>query len=87
MVEAYSYGKTLANDTTLWNATRLALDFWLANDFQSPNWWYNQIGVPSLIAQSYMVLLSKHPNLLNKFEREKGDLIMSRSKFAKWTGL
>ena len=44
MVEAYSYGKILANDTTLWNATRLALDFWLANDFQSPNWWSTKLG-------------------------------------------
>ncbi len=26
------------------------LDFWLTNDFANPNWWYNQIGVPHILA-------------------------------------
>jgi chondroitin AC lyase len=31
-------------------AIHRALGYWLRNDFQNPNWWYNNIGVPQDIA-------------------------------------
>ncbi|MCX7045898.1 MAG: polysaccharide lyase 8 family protein [Candidatus Sumerlaeota bacterium] len=33
-------------DAALGRAIHLALGYWLKNDFQNPNWWYNTIGVP-----------------------------------------
>lgn len=32
------------------------LKYWLANDFKCPNWWYNQIGVPMLLADIAAIL-------------------------------
>jgi chondroitin AC lyase len=28
-----------------------AMSFWIAHDFQCPNWWYNQIGVPNALGK------------------------------------
>ncbi len=33
-----------------------SLDFWLRNDFQNPNWWHNQIGVPSVIGNIMLLV-------------------------------
>ena len=33
-----------------------ALDFWLAHDYQNPNWWYNVIGVPQKIGEIALLL-------------------------------
>jgi chondroitin AC lyase len=37
-------------------ATLRALDYWLANRFQNPNWWHNRIGVP-MAMRDILVLL------------------------------
>jgi len=36
-----------------------ALDFWLAKRFTNPNWWWNQIGVPAIMAD-VVVLMDEH---------------------------
>ena len=37
-------------------ALLLALDFWLANDFISENWWHNEIGTPSDLTAVLLVM-------------------------------
>jgi chondroitin AC lyase len=34
----------------------LALNYWLKNDFVSPNWWYPQIGIPQALAPILLVM-------------------------------
>jgi len=33
-----------------------ALDYWLQNDFQNPNWWHNQIGVPRSVGEIMLLM-------------------------------
>ncbi len=33
-----------------------ALDYWLTNDFQCPNWWYPEIGVPMILGPVLLVM-------------------------------
>lgn len=40
------------------NKLMTALDYWLERDFNNPNWWHNQIGVPRSVGE-IMLLLEK----------------------------
>jgi chondroitin AC lyase len=53
----------------------LALNFWLENDFQCPNWWYPEIGVPQVLAP-VMILMEAE---LSAEQFEKGIRILNRS--------
>ena len=37
-------------------AIHASLNYWLANDFQNPNWWFNEIGVPRALAPILLML-------------------------------
>ncbi len=37
-------------------AVHRAFAFWIARDFQCPNWWYNQIGTPKILATVALLL-------------------------------
>ncbi|MDP4274973.1 MAG: polysaccharide lyase 8 family protein [Bacteroidota bacterium] len=54
----------------------LALDYWFQNDFQCPNWWYPQIGVPMTLAP-IMILMEDE---LSVEQKEKGIKILDRAK-------
>lgn len=60
----------------------LALDYWLRNDFQNPNWWHNQIGVPGQIG-SIMLLLRDETT---PEQRDKAVAILRRSTLRNMTG-
>lgn len=53
----------------------LALNYWLDNDFQCPNWWYPEIGVPQVLAP-VMILMEAE---LTPGQKEKGIKILNRS--------
>jgi len=46
----------LRNDPQLRDAVFAALDYWLKNDFQNSNWWWNQIGVPRGLTPTLLLL-------------------------------
>lgn len=68
-------GQPLYGDKSLRTQTLAALDYWLAHDYQNPNWWWNQIGVPQYISE-IMVLMEPD---LSADEMAKGNTILMRS--------
>jgi chondroitin AC lyase len=58
------------------------LRYWLQNDYQNPNWWWNQIGVPTSVGQIALLLRSG----LSDADRQEIDTILQRSRFDNWTG-
>ena len=48
-------------DSSILNKIDLALDYWLANRYQSSNWWHNEIGVPQFM-RDIIILLHKTLN-------------------------
>lgn len=54
----------------------LALDYWLANDFICPNWWYPQIGVPEKLAPILIVM----EEYLSPKQLKEGVRILNRAK-------
>jgi len=51
MAQAYRRpGHELAGDGALRGAIEKALAHWVRHDYQNPNWWYPQIGVPQTMA-------------------------------------
>lgn len=54
----------------------LALDYWLAYDFVSPNWWYPQIGIPQQLAPILLVMESH----FTPEQMKSGTKILNRSK-------
>lgn len=53
----------------------LSLNYWLDNDFQCPNWWYPEIGVPQVLAP-VMILMEAE---LSAEQMQKGIKILNRS--------
>lgn len=43
----------------LLDACRRALDLWLAKDFQSKNWWYNELSIPKRLGSVLLLLESQ----------------------------
>jgi chondroitin AC lyase len=56
-------------------AASSALDFWLAHDFISENWWWNEMGTPNLMVNTLLVL---DPELTEK-QRTEGLRIAGRA--------
>ncbi len=60
-------------------AVLAALDHWLQNDYQNPNWWHNEIGVPRLLAPTLLLLKDE----LNPSQLELGTAILARATLSK----
>ena len=69
-------GSSFYHDQKLLASFHLALNYWLANDFQCPNWWYPGIGVPMSFTPS-LILMEKE---LSAQQLAKGIQILDRSK-------
>ena len=59
-----------------------ALNFWLERDFQNPNWWWNEIGIPRAAGQVLLLL----GEVATPAQIQKGIEILERSRWRKWTG-
>lgn len=49
-------GSTVHNDSQLRTAVHCALNVWLVNDWQAPNWWFNEINIPFNVASQLLML-------------------------------
>lgn len=57
MISAYVYDKsTLYQDTKLYNGIIRALQYWADHDFESGNWWHNEIAMPKAIGVSLILM-------------------------------
>ncbi len=66
----------LQGDAELLAATLAALDCWIARDLECPNWWYNQIGVPSSLSGALLILEER----LTPEARAGGVRVLERAK-------
>jgi len=69
-------GQKYYRDQKLLAKFHLALNYWLANDFQCPNWWYPQIGVPMSLAPTLVLMESE----LSAEQLAQGIKILDRAK-------
>lgn len=77
---AYSKaGSPYAGDAELLAEALKALDFWLADDPQSSNWWFNEIFTPQRLGE-IMLMLEPH---LSATQRSAGLVIMQRAYIAR----
>jgi chondroitin AC lyase len=64
-------------------AVHSAMTFWIARDFNCPNWWYNEIGVPKMLGNIALLLDTD----LHDPERSYiTSIAMARSKVGSMTG-
>lgn len=76
IVKAYqTRGMPFYNKKVVSEKIHLALNFWLENDFQCPNWWYPEIGVPQVLAPVLILMEAE----LSAEQFEKGIRILNRS--------
>jgi chondroitin AC lyase len=76
MVQALTVnGSSVQNDPQIRTAVHCALNAWLVNDWQNPNWWFNQINIP-LHTTSQLLMLGDN---VTSFEIEKIKEISFRS--------
>lgn len=83
-----------AHRVTLAAAAKSAIGYWLTHDFQNPNWWCNQIGVPQeFVTIAFMLqsagLFEGSAALLSDAQRAEVHKIMKRSGDSgttHWTG-
>jgi chondroitin AC lyase len=68
-------GTQFYHKTAVSEKIHLGLNYWLDNDFQCPNWWYPEIGVPQVLAP-IMILMEAE---LSPEQKEKGIKILNRS--------
>lgn len=67
---------------------RSALDYWLDHDFQNPNWWHNQIGIPGALSNLCLMLEGR----LGEAQLRSALVIIGRGsiaaqpEIARWTG-
>jgi len=66
----------LHGDKALRTAVLRSLDYWLSHDFQNPNWWWNQIGVPRALLP-VLLLMEKE---LSDEQRKRAFTILRRAK-------
>ena len=71
-------GSVYFKDPKLLQSFHLALNYWLDNDFQCPNWWYPEIGVPMQLAPALVLMEDE----LSKEQLAKGIKILDRAKIA-----
>lgn len=58
------------------NAVLKGVNYWLDRDFQSPNWWHQSIGTPTLLCNTFLLL----GNALPPAMLEKSRRILDRSQ-------
>ncbi len=68
--------KEASRDDALLKAALASLDYWLERDFQNPNWWWNQIGVPRTLYPTLWLL----EDALSDEQRRRGLEILGRAK-------
>jgi hypothetical protein len=78
-------GSTVQNDSKLRTAAHCALNVWLVNDWQNPNWLFNEIGIP-LQTTSQLLMLGDNAT---SFEIEKIKEISFRAAWwlNRWTDI
>ena len=77
LCRAYQFKEsTYYHNKKLSKSIHLALNFWLTNDFQNPNWWNDEIGVPKALAT---ILFAMEEELTSE-QLAKGIAILDRSK-------
>ncbi len=69
-------GSVLEGDAKVLAAAKRGLDAWLRLDPQNPNWWWNEIGVPSSLLPVLLLLDAD----LSHSQREAGLKILQRAK-------
>ncbi len=69
-------GSKLRGDGELRQTLGAGLDYWLEHDFQNPNWWWNQIGVPRTLAPILLLVEDE----LSDAQRQKGLEILRRAR-------
>lgn len=69
-------GSTFYHDPKMLATIHKALNYWLDNDFQCPNWWYPEIGVPMQLAPILILM----ENELSADQLSKGIRILDRAK-------
>lgn len=75
MAQAWaSPSSPLYQDKALQDACILALDHWLVNDYQSKNWWFNELSTPMNLG-TIMLLLEP---ALTPVQKEQGAAILAR---------
>ncbi len=75
LTRAYEQSGNLHHKKELLLKVLPALNYWLDNDFQNPNWWNPQIGVPKLLAPILITLESE----LTPVQLRLGIKILNRS--------
>jgi chondroitin AC lyase len=68
-------GSPFLGDPAVKKAFSAALDFWLAKDFRCDNWWWNEMGTPSLMINTLLVMDSS----LTEKQRTEGLQIARRA--------
>ena len=66
----------LHGDRRLRQAIDSSLSYWLDNDFQNPNWWWNQIGVPKSLQATLLCMEGE----LSSQQRSQALKILKRAK-------
>jgi chondroitin AC lyase len=69
-------GTKFYHDQNLLVKIHLALNYWLNNDFENPNWWYPQIGVPMSLAPTLVIMEAE----LSPEQMAQGIKILDRAK-------
>ncbi len=69
-------GSAFYHDPEMREVILKALNYWLENDFQCPNWWYPEIGVPMQLAPILILM----ENDLSADQLLKGIQILDRAK-------
>ncbi len=70
------------HDPALLAAAHRSLGFWIKNNFKNPNWWWNDIGVPSLMGQIGLLLDKDLTGTERAFIRK----VLSRCRLGSMTG-
>lgn len=77
MAKAYQKpGTDFFHNPELLKKINMALNYWLENDFQCPNWWYPEIGVPMALAPTLILMEDE----LSKAQMDSGIKILDRAK-------
>lgn len=74
-------GHALFGNADVCRKALAGIDYWLAKDFRNKNWWWNCIGVPRTLGDTYILL----EEFLTDEQRSQGDAIMGRGyKNGQW---
>jgi chondroitin AC lyase len=72
-------GGLLQGDAAVRTAVLRALDHWLAKDYENPNWWHNEIGIPRAISELILLMESE----LGPKQKSDALRIIARAKISR----